>query len=66
MFTLDVTVVDGNDHVNDVCLKFERNYNNGGIGGCNEVYLSPTHLRQLGEFIIRQSKEIDQRRKYEK
>jgi len=58
MFTLDITVRESDQYTESVFVKFERNMDPGRIQGCNEMFITPDQLDQLGRFFIRQAKEI--------
>jgi hypothetical protein len=56
-FTFDVVVRESDKYSESVYLKFERN-TDGDIQGCDEVFMTPAQLDQLGRFLIRQASEI--------
>jgi hypothetical protein len=64
MSTIEVTCRESDKYTQDVFLKFERVYQDGGISGLNEMSISPTQLELLGKYLLRQAEEIRQAQIY--
>jgi hypothetical protein len=57
-FSIDVTVRESDKYTSSVFVKFERQFSPESIHGCDEFFLTPTQLHQLGQFFIKQADEI--------
>lgn len=57
MFTIDATVRESDEYTEAVYVKFERHFHDR-LSGCNEFFLTPIQLEQLGRFLIRQADDI--------
>lgn len=57
-YTIDVTVRETDEITRAAFVRFDRNYLEEGVHGCNEFFLTPTQLEQLGRFLVRQADEI--------
>lgn len=57
-FTIDATVRESDEYSKAVYVRFDRHYIPEDIRGCNEFFLSPVQLEQLGRFLVRQADEI--------
>ena len=57
-FTFDVVVRESDKYSESVYLKFERSTDKGEICRCDEIFLTPAQLDQLGCFLIRRASEI--------
>jgi len=56
--TLDVTVRESDKYTNSAYVKFEHHMSSVEIQGCNEMFLTPEQLDQLGRFLMHQADEI--------
>jgi hypothetical protein len=57
-FQVDVTVRESDKYSGLVYVKMERFYRPESIHGCNELFLTPSQLENLGNFLVRQAREI--------
>jgi hypothetical protein len=63
-FTIDATVRESDEYTQAVYVRFDRHYIPEGVHGCNEFFLTPTQLEQLGRFLVRQADEIRTAQQY--
>lgn len=63
-FTIDATVHESDEYTEAVYIRFDRHYIPEGISGCNEFFLTPVQLEQLGRFLVRQADEIRTAQQY--
>lgn len=57
-FTIDVTVRESDEYTESVYVRIDRHMVPEEIRGCNEMFLTPSQIDQLGRFLIRQADEI--------
>lgn len=57
-FQVDVTVRESDKYSGLIYVKMERFYRPESIHGCDELFLTPSQLENLGNFLIRQAREI--------
>jgi hypothetical protein len=57
-FQTEVTVRESDKYTQMVYVKFDRNYLLEEIRGCDEMFLTPAQLDQLGRFLVRQADAI--------
>lgn len=57
-FTIDVTVRESDEYTEAIYIRLDRHYVPEEIYGCNELFLTPNQVEQLGQFLIRQADEI--------
>lgn len=57
-FSLNATVRESDEYSEKAYVKFERQYIPEGINGCNEFFLTPDELEDLGNFLAEQAIQI--------
>jgi hypothetical protein len=57
-FTVNATVRESDKYTESVLVKFTRSYTPDDTTGCNEMFLTPAQLENLGMFFVRQAAEI--------
>ena len=60
MFALTAEARKSDDYSDSVFVKLTRNYKNGTVMPCNDMFLTPTQLELLGRYFIRAAEEIRQ------
>lgn len=58
MFALTAEARKSDDYSDNVFIKLTRNYKNGTVMPCGDMFLTPTQLELLGKYFIRQADEV--------
>ena len=56
--TVNATVRESDKYSESILVKFTRSYSAEDTAGCNEMFLTPAQLENLGMFFVRQAAEI--------
>lgn len=57
-FATEVSVRRSDKYSDAVYVKFERHYVPEEIRGCNDMFLSPSELKELGLFFVEQAEKL--------